>query len=131
MKQYHRREFLSDVTRGMIIAGLGPGLANQLGVSSAFSDEGPGSLDFGDLHPLVDLIQGTPPDKLQPILVKKLKNGDTGPRQLIAAASLANAETFGGEDYVGFHTEMALVPFGNAPRLCSWPGPLGRNNMAD
>src|SRR5204863_6786841 len=31
-------------------------------------------------------------------------------RQLVAAAALANARTFGGEDYVGFHTMMALAP---------------------
>ena len=31
-------------------------------------------------------------------------------RQLTAAAALANARTFGGEDYVGFHTMMALAP---------------------
>ena len=28
----------------------------------------------------------------------------------MAAAALANARTFGGEDYVGFHTLMALAP---------------------
>ena len=73
MKQYQRREFLSDVTKGMIIAGLGPSVASQLGVSSAFAEEGAESLDFGKLHPLVDLIQTTPAAKLQPILVKKVK----------------------------------------------------------
>src|SRR5439155_1745931 len=31
-------------------------------------------------------------------------------RTLVAAASLANARAFGGEDYVGFHTLMALPP---------------------
>ncbi len=31
-------------------------------------------------------------------------------RRLVAAAALANARTFGGEDYVGFHTMMALSP---------------------
>jgi hypothetical protein len=30
--------------------------------------------------------------------------------RLVAAAALANARTFGGEDYVGFHTMMALAP---------------------
>ena len=29
---------------------------------------------------------------------------------MVAAAALANARTFGGEDYVGFHTMMALAP---------------------
>ena len=31
-------------------------------------------------------------------------------RQLVAAGALANARTFGGEDYVGFHTMMAMAP---------------------
>src|SRR5262249_44012413 len=31
-------------------------------------------------------------------------------RRLVSAAALANARTFGGEDYVGFHTLMALAP---------------------
>ena len=48
----------------MIIAGPGPCLADQLGGTSAFADEGPGSLNFGKLHPLVGLIQNTAPDKL-------------------------------------------------------------------
>ena len=37
-----------------------------------------------------------------------------GPRRVrvawVAAAALANARAFGGEDYVGFHTMMALSP---------------------
>src|SRR5262249_31967535 len=31
-------------------------------------------------------------------------------RELVAAAALANARTFGGEDYTGYHAFMALVP---------------------
>src|SRR5205085_2467466 len=31
-------------------------------------------------------------------------------REVVAAAALANARTFGGEDYVGFHAFMALAP---------------------
>ena len=31
-------------------------------------------------------------------------------RTVVAAAALANARTFGGEDYVGFHTMMAIAP---------------------
>src|SRR5205814_8957965 len=31
-------------------------------------------------------------------------------RDVVAAAALANARTFGGEDYVGFHTLMAIAP---------------------
>ena len=31
-------------------------------------------------------------------------------RDLLTAGALANARSFGGEDYVGFHTMMALAP---------------------
>jgi hypothetical protein len=31
-------------------------------------------------------------------------------KELVAAATLANARAFGGEDYIGFHTFMALAP---------------------
>jgi len=41
--------------------------------------------------------------------VEKLQSG-TELKRLVAAAALANARTFGGEDYVGFHTMMALAP---------------------
>lgn len=106
----NRREFLENVGSGMLIAGLGSSLTANLGISTAFANEGVESLSFGKLQPLVGLLQESPVEKLQPILVKKLKSGDADLRQLIAAAALANAETFGGEDYVGFHTEMALLP---------------------
>ena len=110
MKTYHRRTFLGDVTKGMLIAGLGPGLASDLGLSNAFADEGTEQLNFGPLRPLVNLMQDTTPEILQNKLINKITSGSVTLRQLIAAASLANAETFGGEDYVGFHTEMALLP---------------------
>jgi len=108
--QRNRREFLENVGSGMLIAGLGSSLAGDLGVSSAFAADGAESLEFGKLRPLVGLLQETPAEKIQPILVKKLDEGTADLKQLIAAAALANAETFGGEDYVGFHTEMALLP---------------------
>ncbi|HIL69295.1 MAG TPA: hypothetical protein EYG38_05540 [Verrucomicrobia bacterium] len=110
MKLHHRREFIGDVARGMLIAGMGPTLAGELGLSTAFADQGPELLEFGALRPLVTLMQEKTPDKLQSELIGKLKSGSVSLRQLVAAASLANAETFGGEDYVGFHTEMALLP---------------------
>ena len=106
----NRRQFLQDVSNGMLVAGLGTTLAGDLGISAAFANEGDGSLAFGDLQPLVNLLQETPVSKLQPILVSKLQKGEADLGRLVAAAALANAETFGGEDYVGFHTEMALVP---------------------
>jgi len=54
-------------------------------------------------------MQETSPDKLLSALVEQLKAG-TGLKRLVAAAALANARTFGGEDYIGFHTMMALSP---------------------
>lgn len=44
-----------------------------------------------------------------PVMADQLRNG-VEVRRLVAAAALANAGTFGGEDYVGFHTLMALAP---------------------
>ncbi len=42
--------------------------------------------------------------------VDELSQGTIGLTDLVAAAALANAETFGGQDYVGYHAEMALLP---------------------
>jgi hypothetical protein len=109
MVKHNRRDFLADVGKGMLIAGVGPALAADLGISSAFADEEPKRLLFGDREPLVALMQGTPADKLLPILVEKLKGG-TDLKTLVAAAALANARTFGGGDYDGFHNFMALMP---------------------
>lgn len=104
-----RREFLGDVGRGMLIASLGSALTFDLGLSSAYADVEPTALSFGELEPLVALMQETAPDKLMPLLVEKLATG-TELRTLVAAGALANARTFGGEDYIGFHTLMALAP---------------------
>lgn len=105
-----RRNFLESVGSGMLIAGLGSSLVKDLGISTAFADDGPDSLKFGEYDALVNLMQSTAPDQLQPILVDKLSRGETNLTQLILAGALANAESFGGEDYVGFHTAMAMLP---------------------
>ena len=105
-----RRDFLESVGRGMLVAGLGASVMQDLGLSTAFADEGPANLSFGKYDGLVDLLQATPAEKLQPILVAKLNSGETNLKDLVAAGALANAETFGGEDYVGFHTAMAMLP---------------------
>src|SRR5260370_20197117 len=104
-----RRGFLADVGKGMLIASVGPALATELGLTRAFGADGPERLTFGDREPLVSLLQDTPADKLLPILVDKLKNG-TEMGALVGAAALANARTFGGQDYDGYHAFMALVP---------------------
>jgi hypothetical protein len=104
-----RREFLGDVGKGMLLAGLGTNLAVDLGLAQAHAASPEGALSFGSLEPLVALMQDTPPAKLTGILVDKLKSG-TSLRTLVAAGALSNARTFGGQDYVGFHTFMALAP---------------------
>lgn len=107
MVQRSRREFLADVGKGMMIAGVGTGVAADLGI--AWADVGPDALSFGPLESLAAFLQETPANRLLPALVERLRGG-TELRQLVAAAALANARTFGGEDYVGFHTLMAIGP---------------------
>jgi hypothetical protein len=125
MQASDRRQFLADVGKGMLIAGLGPALAADLGLARANAgDAGPDRLNFGALEPLVALMQETPLHRLLPALVEKYRAGTTL-RTLTAAAALANARTFGGHDYIGFHTIMALVPAHEmARRLPSNRSPL-------
>jgi hypothetical protein len=105
-----RREFFAEVGRGMLVATVGAELAFDLGLSRAAAAEGAErALTFGPLEPLVVLMQETPPARLLPLLAEKIQAG-VSLRDLTAAAALANARTFGGEDYVGFHTMMALAP---------------------
>ena len=109
MSLRNRRDFLLSVGQGMFVAGVGSTVAFDLGLSPVIADEGPGRLSFGRLDPLVALMQETPLTNLLPTLTAKLRDG-TELKELVAAAALANARAFGGEDYVGFHTLMALAP---------------------
>jgi hypothetical protein len=104
-----RREVFADIGKGMFTAALGSSLAFDLGLAPLWAGEEPGRLNFGNLEPLVAYLQETPADKMLTGVVEKLRSG-TDLKTLVAAAALANARTFGGEDYVGFHTLMALVP---------------------
>jgi hypothetical protein len=104
-----RREFLEDVGRGMLVASLGSAAAFDLGISPCIAEEANQRLTFGTLEPLVSLMQETPPDKLLPLLVEKLNSG-TELKTLVSSAALANARAFGGQDYTGYHTFMALMP---------------------
>ncbi|GIW96288.1 MAG: hypothetical protein KatS3mg110_4329 [Pirellulaceae bacterium] len=104
-----RREFLADVGRGMLVVSLGASTATELGLGPVRAGESNERLTFGSLEPLVTLLQETLPDKLLPALVEKLKQG-TDLKTLVSAASLANARAFGGQDYTGYHTFMALAP---------------------
>lgn len=102
-----RREFLGEVGQGMLLATVGSELASNLGFAANAGEEA--ALNFGSMERLVCLMQETPAAKLLPTLVSELQSG-TDLRRLTAAAALANARTFGGEDYIGFHTMMALSP---------------------
>jgi hypothetical protein len=96
----------------MLVAGVGSALARDLGLAPAAlaaGDVEAGRLTFGTLEPLVALMQETPADRLLPAVVERMKGG-TDLRQMIAAAGLANARTFGGQDYEGYHAIMALAP---------------------
>ena len=93
----------------MIVASVGSALATDMGLSPAFATDQLKRVQFGKLEPLVDLLQSTQLNKLLPLVVEKIKAG-TSLKELTAAAALANARAFGGEDYIGFHTLMALGP---------------------
>jgi hypothetical protein len=103
-----RREFLSDVGKGMLIATIGPILAADLGLAEE-SQPTSEAITFGALEGLVCQLQETPLKNLNAVLVEKIRSG-MDLKTLTAAAALANARSFGGEDYVGFHTMMALGP---------------------
>lgn len=112
MHAHRRREFLAEIGCGMLVAGVGSGVAFDMGLARAAAGDATAAKDrlsFGELEPLVTLMQETPADKLMPELVAKLKTG-TELRTLIQAGALANARTFGGQDYIGYHTFMALAP---------------------
>jgi hypothetical protein len=110
MNRYHRRDFLADVGRGMLVASVGPAVAFDLGLArSALADGDSGRLNFGNIEPLVTLMEETPIDQLLTAVVDRMRSG-TELRQLVTAAALANARAFGGQDYEGYHAMMALAP---------------------
>jgi len=110
MSLSNRRSFLLDVGHGMFAAGLGAALATDLGFSTAFAEQGSDSIPLGEYQGLVELIRNTPAPKLQPMVAQMILNGEANLKQVTAASALANAVTFGGCDYVGFHTAMAMLP---------------------
>src|SRR5947207_658645 len=57
MTPTNRREFLRDVSCGMLVAGLGTSLAADLGFSTAFAAEGSEDISLGEYGPLVDLLE--------------------------------------------------------------------------
>jgi hypothetical protein len=87
---------------------VGSGLAAELGLAAEDSKDDKTKTPSG-LARLSQLIQQTPTQDLLPALAKQLKNG-TSLKELIAAGALANARAFGGQDYNGYHSFMALCP---------------------
>jgi hypothetical protein len=104
-----RREFLGGVGSTLGRAALGFALMRQLGIAEESALALSERLRFGALDPLVDLMQETPADALMPILVNKLRSG-TRLEDLVGAGALANARAYGGTNYNGYHTLMAMMP---------------------
>ena len=75
----------------MVAASVGASVASDLGFSTAFAEPASevGKLSFGKLEPLVAAMCETPPEKLQQVLVAKLRRGETNLKDLTAAAALA------------------------------------------
>jgi hypothetical protein len=105
-----RRGFLDQMGRGMLATGLGVTFAGELFGRSFAGIGEEGAIDIGRHQALTDLLTEINLAELQPRLVKMWRAGEVTPESLIAAGSLANARAFGGQDYVGYHVLMALVP---------------------
>ncbi len=105
-----RRSFLARTGAASLGVKLSSAALLDFCSSSAFArDAGSEGLRFGPLEPLVELMCGASPDEMLHALVAKLRAG-TELKEIVAAAALANARTFGGEDYDGYHCFMALMP---------------------
>lgn len=109
MKTSDRRQFLVDVGRGMLISSVGMTTAAELGLAKAVGSAPNSRLTFGSLEPLVSLLQETAPEDLLPKLVGELRKG-VKLKSLVSAGALANVRAFAGQDYIGYHTFMALFP---------------------
>ena len=109
MNQRSRRDFLTDVGTGMVVASIGAHLAADLGFSTAFANQG---RTAGRLRPgtsgQLDAGKRLPPSCC-PWWCNGYGKGPNCANWWLRAA-LANARTFGGEDYIGFHTMMAIAP---------------------
>jgi len=93
----------------MLAALIGPALAADMGLASRAEADEPSSKTPDGMERLVRLLQETPAQKLMPTLIGQMEKGVTL-RELVAAGALANARAFGGHDYDGYHTFMALAP---------------------
>jgi hypothetical protein len=121
---FSRREFFGSVARSAGSAAVGWALLENLGIAGELSPIARDRLRFGALDPLVDLLQETPAEAMLPQIVRKLRAG-TPLADVVGAASLANARAFGGTNYNGYHTLMAMMPsFEMAARMPEPYGPL-------
>ena len=118
-----RRAFLGGLGGGMLALGLGE-RAFALGWPEGVDDDTLQALTFGELEPWVALMQETEPEALQELLIGKLQAG-LPLETLVSAGALANARSFGGHDYIGYHCMMALMPaYAMAKRLPAASAPL-------
>ena len=108
MQKSSRRRFVGEVGFGMLAASIGASVVMDMGLAE-MPNLDQDRLDFGDLESLVVCMQETPLEQLLPTLLDHQQKG-VSLKTLVAAGALANARTFGGEDYIGFHTMMALAP---------------------
>jgi hypothetical protein len=93
----------------MLVSAGGMAVVDELHLFGFLHADETARLDFGALETLVSMMQDTPADALIPKLKSEVAGG-TDLRTLAAAAALANARTFGGQDYTGYHCFMAIVP---------------------
>ena len=74
MSGYNRRAFLGKAGSGMLASAIGFTVGSELGLHGLLFAGDPGVLEFGDLEPLVAMMQETPP---APLMTKlKLYNGE-------------------------------------------------------
>jgi hypothetical protein len=92
----------------MLAVLVGSGLAAELGLAAEDNKDDKAKTPTR-LARLSQLIQQTPTKDLLPAIDKQMKDG-ASLRELIAAGALANARAFGGQDYNGYHSFMALCP---------------------
>ncbi len=109
MSHSDRRAFMQEVGAGMLAVVAGPALTSQLGLGAEPAVADKPKAPPESLTRLADLLQQTAPAKLLPALATELKNG-VSLRELVAAGAIANARAFGGQNYDGYHTFMALCP---------------------
>jgi hypothetical protein len=122
MKTTNRRQFLRRIGGSVSSIAVGAALGESLGFAEELGPLALERLRFGRLDPWVDLLQATPAEELLPKLVQGLRTG-VPLADLVAAGALANARAYGGTNYNGYHTLMALVP--SLEMAAQVPAPYG------